>query len=245
MLQIRKQVVIEGHDAFGFEPKSFPTLYPCAHTLLPHRKLHYRMILCSISFIQAIFRQAGWTFFLSCCSSCFTVAMVTGTPSELCALSGVQPANTLVQFNPLTPLAPETVKVSKLDSFSQRATESPATIYWQWSEGSCPNSNVYMAHNYDSIEAHACTPLISRWKHLISIFTEKRTTTAFDQCTGGRCQHCPVWCVKAWWRSTGRQHGAQTKKTVLSGVFSVDVVLKWGSGSLKADLTSLLPPAFE
>lgn len=116
MLQIRKQVVIEGHDAFGFEPKSFPTLYPCAHTLLPHRKLHYRMILCSISFIQAIFRQAGWTFFLSCCSSCFTVAMVTGTPSELCALSGVQRANTLVQFNPLTPLAPETVKVSKLDS---------------------------------------------------------------------------------------------------------------------------------
>lgn len=120
-------------------PRVSPTLYPWAHTLLAHRKLHYRMVLCSTSFTQAIFRQAGWTFSLSCCSSCFTVAMETRTPSELSALSGVQPSNTLVQFNPLTPLAP--VKVCQLNSFSQMSQESLATVYW-WSEGSCLDSNV-------------------------------------------------------------------------------------------------------
>lgn len=101
-----------------------PALLLWTHIPLLHRKVQYRVFLGSISFTQVIFRQAGGAFSLSCCSSCLTVAMETKTPSELCALSGVQPSNTLAQFNPLTPLASETVNVSKLDSFSQVAQES-------------------------------------------------------------------------------------------------------------------------
>ena len=101
-----------------------PALLLWTHTSLLHRKLQYRVFLGSISFTQAIFRQAGGAFSLSYCSSCLTVAMETRTPSELCALSGVQSSNTLAQFNPLTPLASETVNVSKLDSFSQMAQKS-------------------------------------------------------------------------------------------------------------------------
>lgn len=43
------------------------------------------------------------------------------TPSERCGLLGVQLPNTLVESSPLAPLAPQSVKMSKLDFWSQTA----------------------------------------------------------------------------------------------------------------------------